>query len=754
MAYPIVLPFSQNNPLTGISSPPQGALLRTPQVDLGPSFAGAVYTFFLTATSTPANVYQDEFLTTPFSPTGTVTADGFGRFPAIYLDNSITYKVTLTSAAISGGARTTDPYVVAMATTGNVSVNSAIGITNNAQGEYTIEAPVAGGNGVTLTLNATAANLGAALALVGNQPGTPLLIINNSVTTGAHTATFTAANKPGTATSSPTGWLPIECDGALYYTPLWFDNNFSRYTFPGSTTSAPIISAANVTFNGNGSLTLAGTGATATPSNWFSPLQTGAGAGYYIETTITSGLAGQTLTATGAWTNIGSGGLLVSSNSGALITATYQLSSSVTGVPVLANGTITLSGGNGAQNPSISVGALTFNTDGTTTSMGGTAPGNWFLPTTAGEGSSYYLQMNVNPSNSNGALGGITSGAYTLMSPALSLYGIANGANGGSGTTFNTGQVAGTYNISTTNSSAGIVVSGSFDLQDIAVTSGYPYGSLFGSDSTVTFFTNGTLIDSRFAWYNPITTGIGSSFWLTVVATGSGTLVGITNNTPTQISSNIVISTTGGNLSCNYTISNSASGAPILCEGSFGLTSTSFSGQTDTFNTAGTFTETIPSGASQVVIEVWGASGGGGGGQTATKPFTIGGGGGSGGYSRRTIAISSGNWGKTIHTVIGASGGDASAGAASTLSSGTFTMTTQNANGGGGGGTNGGGGAGGTSSGGTTNTPGNVGGPGGTGSSTGGAGIVGINGTGGSGGTGNFNSGAVGATGLAIFKYT
>jgi hypothetical protein len=359
--------------------------------------------------------------------------------------------------------------------------------------------------------------------------------------------------------------------------------------------------------------------------------------------------------------------------------------------------------------------------------------------------------MNVNAGTSQGTLGGIVPGTYTSMSPALSVYGVANVVG-------QFGQVAGTYNISTTNNSSGVVASGTFDLQDENIFGNMPISFDFSAQTSLNFNSNGQFGNNQYAgWYTPHVAGIGSSFWLTVtIVSGSGSLTGITNNTPTNIGSGsgITVGASGGNISCTYTISNSATGAPILCEGSFGFTSAPFSGQTDTFNTAGTFTETIPSGASQVVIEVWGASGGGGGGQSATKPFTSGGGGGSGGYSRRTIAISSGNWGKTIHTVIGASGGDASAGAASTLSSGTFTMTTQNANGGGGGGTNGGGGAGGTSSGGTTNTSGNVGGPGGGGSGAGGAGIVGINGTGGSGGTGNFNSGSVGATGLAIFKYT
>jgi hypothetical protein len=708
-------------------------------VDLGPSFAGAVYTFFLTGTGTATPVYQDGNLSVPFSvPTNTVTADANGRFPAIYLDNTIAYKVVLTAAVIPGGSRTVDPYNVALATTGSSSVE-ALGLSVDAQGEYAIAAPAAGGAGVTLTINATPANTGAALALIGNQPGTPLLVVNLCATTGAQTATFAATNKPGTTTSAPAGWLPVRCDGVLYYTPLWFDNNFitpPRYTFVGGSASGPIISAANVTFNGDGTLTLTGAGATASPAQWFAPATGGVGVGYYIKTTITSGGAGQTLTATGAWTNITSSGLLVQSNSGAPLTATYQISSSVTGSPVVASGTISLSGGAGVQAPSIIVGALTFNADGSIASVGGTVPGNWYLPTTGAIGASYYLQMNVNAGSSQGALGGIVAGTYTLMSPALSVYGIANVVGA-------FGQVSGTYNISTTNTSAGIVASGTFDLQDQSVAANFPYSYDFPASAGVTFGSNGT------NWYDPVTTGIGSGYWLTVtVVSGSGTLVGITAGTPTNMGSNITLSTTGSSLACMYAISNSATGAPILCQGSLGLTYVPFGGQTDTYNTAGTFTETIPSGSSQVVMEVWGGSGFGGGGTYPTKPYTSGGGGGSGGYNKTTLAISSTDWGKTIDVVI-------TLGAASTLTSGSKAITTMTSNAGtaGGGGvigTPGAGGAAGSASGGATHSSGNAGVTGGAG----GAGRVGTNGTGPSGGTGSIMGTSPAQPGLAVLKYT
>jgi hypothetical protein len=363
MARPHVIPYSSNTPLTGISSPPAGALLYKPRVDLGPSFAFAVYTFFLTGTSTPATVYQDGFLTTPFVPSNQVTADAYGRFPLIYLDNSIAYKVVLTSSAISGGSRTADPYVVPLATTGSSSVEG-VGLlgTPNTFGEYTLLAPSSGGSGVTLTLNATPSNNGAALALIGTQPGTPLLIVNNSATTGAQTATFAATNKPGTATSAPVGWLPIECDGTLYYIPLWFDNNFSRYgsgsagavqsqNFNEGSNSLPGI----ITFNTNGTLTYQVTPISGGP-NWFAPTAAGIGSSYYIQFSgLTTSGAGHGITINGVLTpaatidatvyNLSAAlaiGISVVAHSGFNCTGTYAISTSATMTPVVGSGSIYL----------------------------------------------------------------------------------------------------------------------------------------------------------------------------------------------------------------------------------------------------------------------------------------------------------------------------------------------------------------------------------------------------------------------------
>ena len=61
----------------------------------------------------------------------------------------------------------------------------------------------------------------AGLNLSGTSPGTPIINITNSATTGSQTATFTAVNKPGSTTTAPTKWIPIILDGTTYYIPAW-----------------------------------------------------------------------------------------------------------------------------------------------------------------------------------------------------------------------------------------------------------------------------------------------------------------------------------------------------------------------------------------------------------------------------------------------------------------------------------------------------------------------------------------------------
>jgi hypothetical protein len=192
-----------------------------PLSSLGVSLPGAYYNFYVSGTTTPAQVYQDAGLTLPYpaaslngsSPLYTVLqADGTGAFTPIFLNPETIYRVQLYNSTWSL-IEDVDPYVPAMPTTGNGQ------IALDAQGEMTINAPVPGGSGITLTVNVRAG--GTALELIGSGAGAPALIANTTVLAGSQTATFTATNKPGSGTTAPTKWLPITCDGATYYIPLW-----------------------------------------------------------------------------------------------------------------------------------------------------------------------------------------------------------------------------------------------------------------------------------------------------------------------------------------------------------------------------------------------------------------------------------------------------------------------------------------------------------------------------------------------------
>jgi len=136
---------------------------------------------------------------------------------------------------------------------------------------------------------------------------------------------------------------------------------------------------------------------------------------------------------------------------------------------------------------------------------------------------------------------------------------------------------------------------------------------------------------------------------------------------------------------------------------------TAFTPVTRTYTT-GSGTDTVPTGATQVVIEVT-AGGGGGSLGSATNG---GAGGGGGGYAIKTIAVTGGN---TLSYAVGAAGAlrTGSAGAGNPGSSSTVSGTVSggsvsiSSTGGGGGGGSGIGGAGGGASGGDTNTAGNPG---------------------------------------------
>jgi hypothetical protein len=187
----------------------------------GAALPGAFYNFYASGTTNPATVYQDSALTLPYPAAAlngsnplysVIQADGTGAFQPIYLNPETIYRVQLYSSTWTL-IEDVDPYVPPMPVTGNGQ------LVLDAQGELTVAAPVAGGAGITLTVNARAG--GTALELVGSAAGSPAIIANTTALVGAQTATFAATNKPGSGTTAPTKWLPIKCDGSTFYLPLW-----------------------------------------------------------------------------------------------------------------------------------------------------------------------------------------------------------------------------------------------------------------------------------------------------------------------------------------------------------------------------------------------------------------------------------------------------------------------------------------------------------------------------------------------------
>jgi hypothetical protein len=729
----------------------EGLLYREAQVCLGTAFANSSYRFFLSGTSTPANVYQDGALASPFPTTGFVTSDAFGRFPAIYLDPSVIYRVQFFDNT-NAQRWQSDPYVSQLSTVGT-SALSAFGIQIAPTGEVVVLAPNTGGSGVTLILNS--GSLGtAALQVSATLPGNSAIIVNNSATTGAQTATFAAANKPGTATSSPAGWLPITCDGVQYYTPIWHGNPFTPYV-ASPTALGEVINASSVNFGGSG-LTTA-TGGTAVPSNWFSPATNNIGASYYINITKTSGLSGVNFSAAqGAWTNIGAGGLTITSNAQSQVTGTYQLSPSISGSPVVANGTITLANNNGVQSPTYNGATpLVLASNGTAT-LNGAATTNWFLPTTGGAGTGIWIKV-TQTGGTSGYTFSAANGVYTQIAGGLTI-----GISGPAGSAFN---VTGTYIIASDSGgvnqlgSGTITLAGGSNVQSPNWSGTTPLALIGDGSAAVGGFASSS-------WYSPNTPNVGSGYWIKITRTGgtSGVNFAAAQGSWTNITnSRLTIGITGysgvvgtATVTGTYQISNSSGGMPVLGSGTVSL---SISGLTvlHVYSAGTAGTETIPTGSSNVVIDNWGGTGGGSGGISGQA---VGTGGASSGYNRSSYSTV-GHTGQTMNRSASAAGsggaangGTGTAGTTSTISSGTFTITTMTANAGGGGDFNFGSTAGTASGGNVANTTGrgnaaNV--------RPGGTPIAGVNASGNAGGNGGSVTGSAGLNGnvgVQAFFYT
>ena len=251
-------------------------------------------------------------------------------------------------------------------------------------------------------------------------------------------------------------------------------------------------------------------------------------------------------------------------------------------------------------------------------------------------------------------------------------------------------------------------------------------------------------------------TALGTTATMQTAQTGVGNM----------IINGVLLCSTSGTLSFQWAQNSSNGTNSVVSQGSYihvtrvSSATGSFTPVLNNYNTPGSFTETIPVGASTLTIEAFGASGGGNRGEGTGCGAAFGAQGGSGGYCLTIINVAAAN-GQTINFTVGVAGIITGNGAASTVSSGTFSIITITAGGGGGALTPGGsavGGLAGTAFGGiNTNTSGNAGangsvmGGGGTGN-----GIVGINGTGaqgGQGGLGMTQPGRVGGPGRVIFQY-
>ena len=416
--------------------------------------ANGQLSFFLTGSGTAATVYQDAGLTTPY--TQPIIADAGGTFAPIYLNPFATAGKLRVQLKTAGGASTVwtvDPYWIPQ-----VLTTTSGSLQQDTQGEIKIPAPSS--TVPALTLNGRPGS--PALWLVGANTASggvtepAIEVTNSAVTTGTHTATFVAANKPGTATTSPSVWLPLLVDGVVYYTPCW-SGDTSGAASVASGAQAQVINADQVIFNSNGTISLIPSNVgTANPTNWYFPTTAGIGASYWISVTQHLPVGGISVynAAAGNWQKIGNGLAFNLTQQSTLGGASYQIAQDSGGAPgtiVVTNGTLNLTSVVGVQNQNLIggsalSGAVTWNSNGT--SAGGTfnnyGPEQWYYPTTAAIGASYWLTVTVN----SGTITGITPGTPTSLSSGITL----TYASGGS--------AQGTYTISTTSGGTPIVAGG------------------------------------------------------------------------------------------------------------------------------------------------------------------------------------------------------------------------------------------------------------------------------------------------------
>jgi len=144
---------------------------------------------------------------------------------------------SLAPSGNGGGIRFTSGDAIVGGNGGVIYITSGVGAGGGVNGDIVISAGGATSatfsgttNGLTLassisnfTLSVGASGTAgtAALQIAATSAGNVALRVNTSATIGTQIATFAASNKPGTATTAPTKWLPINLDGTKYYIPCW-----------------------------------------------------------------------------------------------------------------------------------------------------------------------------------------------------------------------------------------------------------------------------------------------------------------------------------------------------------------------------------------------------------------------------------------------------------------------------------------------------------------------------------------------------
>lgn len=167
----------------------------------GAPIAGAKAYFYLTGTTTPEAVYADNDLTTPL--TNPVIADSAGRFPPIFLDPAITYRLIVKDAsdvAISRGD--VDP-LNPTGTTGTASLQDGA-VTTPKLAASAVTTPKIGDGQVTLAKLADVAGP----TILGRDVGTgPPETLGYSDMAKAMGLTGMYASFPANPGTIPPGWL-------------------------------------------------------------------------------------------------------------------------------------------------------------------------------------------------------------------------------------------------------------------------------------------------------------------------------------------------------------------------------------------------------------------------------------------------------------------------------------------------------------------------------------------------------------------